>query len=114
MIVSGGAKIPAWLRWNRARGVILLGVAMAIVWPLQHRALQRPRLISYELEPGDECTDSVVAQQLPNWSGTIPLREALQAQDAPKNATAADNQQASDLSERKPERMIRDPYAAYS
>jgi DNA-binding beta-propeller fold protein YncE len=90
-------------------------LALSPLWYGDPGAPRDPRLVDYETEP-EECTDSVVAQQLPNWSGNIPLRLAFQMQRTAENPRpAADRPQVPiDLSQRQPERMIRDPYAAYS
>jgi hypothetical protein len=67
-----------------------------------------PRLVSYDRLPpdeGEECAYQPVSEKLPA-AGALPLRNALmQARIA---------QAPSDLSQRKPQRTIRDPYAAYS
>lgn len=71
-----------------------------------------PRLVSYDQLPpeeGEACAYVPVSQTRPLLAGTIPLRSALlQARVAQALSTA------SDVSQRKPLRMIRDPYAAYS
>ncbi len=110
MIEWEGAKVLARLRWNRILGLTVLGLVSLTLWDIHQSSLHRPRLVAYEPEPSDECNDSVVARQLPNWSGEIPLRLAYQQQ----RATGDDGKAPNDLSQRKPERMIRDPNAAYS
>jgi len=110
------AKLAARLKSNRARVLTVLGLAVAAFCYFEQRALHSPRLVAYELESSDECTDSVVARELVSYSGKIPLRLAYQMQRAAEDARAAGKnpQAAADFSQRKPERMIRDPYAAYS
>jgi DNA-binding beta-propeller fold protein YncE len=107
----------AWLRpqWKWARRASVL-LAAATFWCLAERASHRPRLVSYDLEPPEDCTEPAAAQLLPDWSGKVPLRLAFQKQRAADNAKpSADTQKPpADLSQRRPERMIRDPYAAYS
>ena len=76
------------------------------------RWLNGPRLVAWDqLVPDDaeDCATPSSAEQLPNWSGNIPLRVALMQQ-----RTAADSNPADDMAGRKPLRMIRDPNAAYS
>ena len=109
------AKLAARFKSNRALALTVLALAVAMLW-FGQRALREPRLVGYELESPEECTDSVVAQELPNWSGDVPLRRAYQMQRAAEKARAAgeDPKVPGDLSQRKPDRMIRDPYAAYS
>ena len=70
-------------------------------------------LISYDRLPAgamEECAYAPPAPALPPLAGKIPLRAAfLQQRVAEAAATAA-----SDMATRKPLRMIRDPYSAYS
>jgi len=110
------ATILARLRSNRALGLTVFGLAIATLGYFEDPATHGPRLVGYELESAEDCTDSVVAQELPNWSGKVPLRRAFQIQYAAEKARAAEENQKApvDLSQRRSERMIRDPYAAYS
>jgi DNA-binding beta-propeller fold protein YncE len=81
-------------------------------WPLAiaRRLAADPRLLSYDRLPsedGEECAYQPVSETLPPLAGTMPLRSALlQARIAQPDSA--------DMSQRKPLRMIRDPYAAYS
>src|SRR5260370_10302863 len=72
--------------------------------------INSPRLISYDQLPPDsqECEYEFVATQLPNMSGNIPLGAALLQQRDKRDSAP------SDIASRKPERMIRDPNAAFS
>jgi|SRR5947209_1754688 len=112
-------KVAVQSKLGRALRLSLLGLAIAILWCSHEHRSHGPRLVGYELEPPEnagECTESVAAQQLPNWSGKVPLRQAFQVQRAVEKARppADDQKLPVDLSQRSPERMIRDPYAAYS
>ena len=106
-------KVPARAKLNRRLRLTVQGLTLASLC-ICPTALYRAHLIGYDLESDELCTDSPVATQLPAWSGKIQLRVAFQAQRAVENASSDDNQQPRDLSQRQPERMIRDPDAAYS
>src|SRR5215472_3380189 len=106
-------KVPARAKLNRRLRLTVQGLTLASLC-ICPTALYRAHLIGYDLESDALCTDSPVATQLPAWSGKIQLRVAFQAQRAVENASSDDNQQPRDLSQRQPERMIRDPDAAYS
>src|SRR5947209_17464120 len=95
-------KIAAWLRSKRAVGLGVLGFVIVVTpWSVRERWLHRPHLVGYELQSDEECTDSVVATQLPAWSGKIPLRAAFQQQRTSKAIRPDDNQKAPrDLSQR--------------
>jgi DNA-binding beta-propeller fold protein YncE len=85
---------------------VICGGYYAVRW------INGPRLVAWdELAPenAQDCTDPSPAEQLPNWSGNIPLRVALLQQ-----RNAADSSPADDMASRKPLRTIRDPNAAYS
>jgi DNA-binding beta-propeller fold protein YncE len=74
-----------------------------------------PRLVAWDAlapENAEECTDPPAAQELPNWSGDIPLRAALMQQQAADSSPAFDA--AAEIAGRKPLRIIRDPNSAYS
>ena len=90
-------------------GVVLVGGFGLITWvALREPRINDSRLVSYDRLPPEaleECDYQPAAAQLPALAGKIPLRAALLQQ-----RVAA----ASGLAQRKPERMIRDPYAAYS
>jgi len=81
-------------------------------WPqgIAQKLFRGPRLVAYDRLPpeeGEACSYQPVSESLPPLAATLPLRSALlQARVAPPDA--------SDVSQRKPLRMIRDPYAAYS
>jgi hypothetical protein len=79
-------------------------------WPLVIAGRLGPRLISFDRLPADDgeaCAYEPVSETPPPLAGTMPLRSALlQARVAQPDA--------GDMSQRKPLRMIRDPYAAYS
>src|SRR5260370_36595413 len=67
------------------------------------------RLISYDALPpevGAECERPMPSSGLSLLAGELPLRNILL-----QTRAAAESQ---DLSQRKPERMIQDPYAAFS
>ncbi|HJT89136.1 MAG TPA: hypothetical protein VJ732_14815 [Bryobacteraceae bacterium] len=99
-------------------GVLCLVAGAALVsdlslpWPLAiaQKWFAGPRLVSYDripAEAGEECAYQPVSETMPALAADMPLRNALmQARIAEAAST--------DLSQRKPERMIRDPYAAYS
>jgi len=101
---------------KRASGLTVLALAIATLGYIGNAKLHGPRLIGYELESSGECTDSVVAQEVANWSGDVPLRRAFQVQRAAEKARAAADaaKVPGDFSQRKPDRMIRDPYLTYS
>jgi hypothetical protein len=91
-------------------GVALIGGGFCwIGWvALKETRIHDPRLLSYDRLPPDameECDYQPVAAQLPPLAGKIPLRAALLQERVAV---------ASGLARRKPERMIRDPYAAHS
>ena len=96
-------------------GVALVGGFCFIgLVALRDVRLNDPRLVSYDRLPPEameECDYQPVAAQLPPLAGKIPLRAALLQE---RVAAAANSPDASGLAKRKPERMIRDPYAAYS
>lgn len=98
-----------------AFGVIAAGALVSDLgyqWPqeIMQKIVGGPWLIAYDpipSEEGEACAYEPVSETLPPMAGRMPLRSALlQARVA--EATT------SDLSQRKPLRMIRDPYAAYS
>ena len=104
---------------RRLSGVVAFGLIawgaltrdLRFDWPRGiARELAGARLVSYDRLPpeqGEECAYQPVAETLAPLAGAVPLRNALmQARVAPTAST--------DLSQRKPVRMIRDPYAAYS
>jgi DNA-binding beta-propeller fold protein YncE len=113
------AKAGEWLKSNPFLQPALIIGAIAVFCYLNVWRLHMPSLVGYDQESpenSEECTtDSAVAQQLPNWSGTIPLREAFlqQRAAAPAGAPAGDSANG-DFSQRQPERVIRDPDAAFS
>src|ERR1051326_4551426 len=79
-----------------------------------YKVRQKTRLVSYDrLPPGamEDCTDAPPALNLPPLAGQIPLRAAFLQQRVEEAATTKAD---SELATRKPLRMIRDPYAAYS
>jgi len=74
-----------------------------------------PRLVSYDrLPPGalEECVYEPPPHRLALQAGQMPLRAFFQDRVAEVAANAAS--EASEFATRKPVRMIRDPYAAYS
>ncbi|HEV3200633.1 MAG TPA: hypothetical protein VGZ73_22175, partial [Bryobacteraceae bacterium] len=82
-------------------------------WALAQKLIGTPRLVSYDRLPADdECAYMPTAAELPPLLGQIPLRAALLQLRVGGAAPAATD--PSDVTQRKPERMIRDPYAAYS
>jgi DNA-binding beta-propeller fold protein YncE len=98
-------------------GVLCLVGAAALIsdfgwqWPLGIASWVpgTPRLVSYDTLPpeeGDACAYEPVSETVPG-TGNMPLRTALLQARVAQAATE-------DLSQRKPLRMIRDPYAAYS
>ena len=75
------------------------------------RGMRDPRLVSYDALPPDdteECTNPVASSGFSLIAGELPLRTILM------QARVAAGSNPLDASQRKPERMIRDPYAAYS
>src|ERR1700687_2982521 len=98
-----------WFTGRALAGVALISGFCLIGWmALRETRINDTRLVSYDrlpLEAMEECEYQPVAARLPAMAGKIPLRAALL-----QERVAA----ASGLAQRKPERMIRDPYAAYS
>jgi DNA-binding beta-propeller fold protein YncE len=98
-----------WFTGRALAGVALIVGFCWIGWmALRETRINDPRLVSYDRLPPEtmeECDYQPVAAHLPAMAGKIPLRAALL-----QERVAA----ASGLAQRKPERMIRDPYAAYS
>src|SRR6202521_480034 len=83
-------------------------------WAFAQKLIGTPRLVSYDRLPGDdECAYEPTAAELPPRLGQIPLRAALLQQRGGGTAAPAATD-PSEVTQRKPERMIRDPYAAYS
>ena len=81
-------------------------------WPLAiaQKLVGGPWLVSYDRlapEDGAECAYQPVSASLPPLAAAMPLRNALLQARIAEQATA-------DMSQRKPDRMIHDPYAAYS
>lgn len=73
----------------------------------------RNRLVSYDALPDDpaqECSYQPVAFEQPALAGKLPLRTALMQERIAQSAAA----ESASFANRKPVRMIRDPYAAYS
>jgi len=107
--------------WSQ-RGARFLVAAVALLGAGAYgvRWMHGPRIVAWEaLAPdnAEECTDppSPVAEQLPNWSGDIPLRQAfLQADSSAATNAAPASNEAADILARKPLRIIRDPNSAYS
>jgi DNA-binding beta-propeller fold protein YncE len=99
------------LRWTAPLG---LGV---IAWLslTGDRGMRDPRLVAYDPLPPDdmaECTDATPPSNgLSLFAKELPLRNVLLQARVAAGAAAST---ALDLSQRQPERMIRDPYAAYS
>jgi DNA-binding beta-propeller fold protein YncE len=89
---------------------LVLTTAFISTFYFTANGINSPRLISYDQLPPDsqECEYEFVATQLPNMSGNIPLGAALLQQRDKRDSAA------SDIASRKPERMIRDPNAAFS
>jgi DNA-binding beta-propeller fold protein YncE len=78
---------------------------------MSDRGMRDPRLVSYDPLPADdteECTNPVASSGFSLIAGELPLRTILM------QARVAAGSSPLDASQRKPERMIRDPYAAYS
>jgi DNA-binding beta-propeller fold protein YncE len=95
----------------------LIASAVALFFFFNAGPWRLSRLVGYEHEPpenAEDCADSVVARQLPNWSGSVPLREAFLQQRAAGAASDSAANTVGDLSRREPERVIRDPDAAFS
>jgi DNA-binding beta-propeller fold protein YncE len=98
-----------------AVGLIALGALTSDLrfdWPrgIARKLAGGARLVSYDRLPpeqGEECAYQPVAETLAPLAGAVPLRNALMQARVAQAAS-------SDLSQRKPVRMIRDPYAAYS
>src|SRR6266566_5807697 len=88
---------------------LLLSTAFISAFYFTSTGLNSPRLISFDRLPpdGENCEYETVATQLPSVSGNIPLGAALLQQRDARDSTA------SDIASRKPERMIRDPNAAF-
>jgi DNA-binding beta-propeller fold protein YncE len=91
-----------------------VGLTSDLGWRLPLAIAQKlasdPGLVSYDrlpAEEGEECAYVPVSLTRPPVAGTLPLRSALLQARIAQRAS-------SDVSERKPMRMIRDPFAAYS
>jgi DNA-binding beta-propeller fold protein YncE len=95
-------------------GLIATAALMSdLQWQWLEAIVQRlrggPRLVSYERfapDEAEECAYQPVSETLPP-AGAMPLRNALMQARIAQSAST-------DLSQRQPLRMIRDPYAAYS
>jgi DNA-binding beta-propeller fold protein YncE len=115
--------------WRQARrtpaGFGAIGGLCLIAWVLLHSVPARLEnappmpagvrgLVSYDRLPPEamqECAYEPPPRRFPPRAGEMPLRAAfLQERVAEAAAAAA----APELTQRKPERMIRDPYSAYS
>src|SRR5437763_1174303 len=87
-----------------------LSVDLGFEWPLAiaQKLSGGPWLVSYDRLPeeGDACEYEPVSETLAA-AGTLPLRSALLQARVAQSASE-------EVSQRKPLRMIRDPYAAYS
>ena len=113
---SWNSKIRLFSGLAGAGLLCLMGAAALISdfewdWPmgLTHWLGATPRLVSYDRVPeeeGDACAYEPAADTVPGL-GNMPLRTALLQLRVAQATTE-------DLSQRKPLRMIRDPYAAYS
>jgi DNA-binding beta-propeller fold protein YncE len=98
-----------FLAWQ----ALISDLGLAGPWALAQKLIGTPRLVSYDRLPADdECAYEPTAAELPPLLGQIPLRAALLQLRVGGAAPAATD--PSDVTQRKPERMIRDPYAAYS
>jgi DNA-binding beta-propeller fold protein YncE len=91
---------------------LIAGGGLGWHWPLTivQKLAGDPRLVSYDRLPPDEgeaCAYQPASEFLPLLAVAMPLRSALLQARVAQPAT-------SDVSQREPLRMIRDPYAAYS
>ena len=80
-------------------------------WHVVQKLAEDPRLVSYDrlpAEEGEACAYEPVSETRPLVAAAMPLRSAL------LQARVAEFASSEDMSQRKPLRMIRDPYAAYS
>jgi 6-phosphogluconolactonase (cycloisomerase 2 family) len=104
------------LSWTSGRRVSSALAAVAIACGIWYAVgwANEPRLVSWDVlspENAEDCADTTLVRDLPNWSGNIPLREALLQQQA---AAASNADTADEIAGRKPVRIIRDPNPAYS
>src|SRR5690242_19388036 len=93
-------------KWTVLLGLCLLG-GLSL---MSDRPTRDPRLLSYDPLPADdmeECTNPVGSSGFSLIAGELPLRNML------LQARVATGASPLDASQRKPERMIRDPYVAY-
>src|SRR5437016_13173520 len=94
----------------------MIGCVCFVTWAaLREYEVRRARthLISYDQLPYgsmEECANPAPIQAIPPMAGKIPLRAAFLQQRVEEAAATG----ASELATRKPLRMIRDPYSAYS
>src|SRR5579871_618177 len=106
--VAGWIDSEGQLDGMRARGSELLSAVTGTL-------TGAPRLVAYDPFPpedGEHCDYPLVPAA---YSGELPLRTALMQARVAAGATSAENLfETQDASQRKPLRMIRDPYAAYS
>ena len=100
-----------WFIGRSLAGITLIGGFCLIGWvALKETRIHDPRLVSFDRLPpeaAEECDHQPVAAQLPPLAGKVPLRAALLQERVTAAADAG-------FAQRKPERIIRDPYAAYS
>ena len=99
-------------RSRRIASVVIIAVVCLIGREVLEHYPAASRLISFDNLPADsteECAYQPVSFERPPLAGKVPLRTALMQQRIAENAAVS-----SDLSNRKPVRTIRDPYAAYS
>jgi DNA-binding beta-propeller fold protein YncE len=97
-------------KWTVLLGLCLLG-GLGL---MSDRGMRDPRLVSYDPLPPDdmaECTNASPSNGFSLMAGELPLRNVLLQARVAAGAAASS---PLDASQRKPERMIRDPYAAYS
>jgi len=98
-------------------GVSIIAAFCLTGWEVLDKNPAISRLVSYDSLPPDsteECAYQPVSLELPPLAGKIPLRAALLQERIAGNRGAAAASDPSGLVNRKPVRMIRDPYAAYS
>ncbi len=91
------------------RVAIPVGICLVLWLGLTTDLARDPRLVSYDTLPPEDGTACVRPEASPGISllaGELPLRNIL--------LQARIGAETQDASQRKPERMIRDPYAAYS
>jgi DNA-binding beta-propeller fold protein YncE len=91
--------------------ILLRSPVSAPEWTAERKPVGDARLVSYDALPLEECAWTPDSSETPRLA-KMPLRVALMQARVAERAAAAS--EPVDFSARKPQRMIRDSYAAYS